>query len=90
MNKSDLIDVMAEKAGISKKAAGDALDAALESIAKSLAKGDAVTLVGFGTFAVKKRKARTGINPKTKEKIKIAAKKVPVFKPGSSLKDKVK
>ena len=89
MNKAQLIDEVA-KVTCSKKEAGLALDATLAAIQKALKKGDAVTLVGFGTFGVSKRKARKGRNPRTSEVIKIAAKKVPVFKAGKSLKDAVK
>lgn len=89
MNKGDLIEEVA-KATCSKKEAADAVDAVLAAITKSLKKGDAVTLVGFGTFDVKKRKARKGRNPQTGKEIKIAAKKVPVFKAGKGLKDAVK
>ena len=73
-----------------KKEASSAVDAALAAIKKALKKGDAVTLVGFGTFGVKKRKARVGRNPQTGKVLKIAAKKVPVFKAGKGLKDAVK
>ena len=89
MNKGDLIEAVA-KVTCSKKEAADAVDATLEAILKALKKGDAVTLVGFGTFDVKKRKARIGRNPQTGKEIKIAAKKVPVFKAGKGLKDAVK
>jgi nucleoid DNA-binding protein len=89
MNKAQLIEEVA-KVTCSKKEAGMAVDATLAAIQKSLKKGDAVTLVGFGTFNVSKRKARKGRNPQTGEAIKIAAKKVPVFKAGKGLKDAVK
>jgi len=89
MNKADLIEEVA-KVTCSKKEAAEAVDVTLAAIQKSLKKGDAVTLVGFGTFDVKKRKARTGRNPQTGKAIKIAAKKVPVFKAGKGLKDAVK
>lgn len=89
MNKGDLIEAVA-KVTCSKKEAADAVDATLGAIQKALKKGDAVTLVGFGTFDVKKRKARIGRNPQTGKEIKIAAKKVPVFKAGKGLKDAVK
>lgn len=89
MNKSELIDALATKADISKKAAGVALDAILASVTEALQESDSVTLVGFGTFAVKERAARTGLNPKTKEPIKIAASKAPSFKAGKSLKDAI-
>jgi len=89
MNKSDLIEEVA-KVTCSKKEAGLAVDATLAAIQKALKKGDTVTLVGFGTFGVKKRKARTGRNPQTGKAIKIVAKKVAVFKAGKGLKDAVK
>ena len=89
MNKADLIDAIAKKAEMTKKDAGVALDAIIESISGSLVKGEKVTLVGFGTFDVRDRKARTGVNPRTKEKIKIPASKAPVFKAGKELKEKV-
>lgn len=87
MNKSELIAAIAEKAGLSKSDSAKALDAFTETITKQLATGDAVALVGFGTFTVNDRAARTGINPKTKESIEIPARKVPVFKAGKALKD---
>jgi len=89
MNKGQLIDEVA-KVACSKKEAELAVDATLAAIKKALKKGDAVTLVGFGTFGVTKRKARMGRNPQTGAAIKIAAKKVPVFKAGKGLKDAVK
>lgn len=89
MNKGDLIEEVA-KVTCTKKEAVLAVDATLAAIQKALKKGDAVTLVGFGTFGVKKRKARVGRNPQTGKEIKIAAKKVPVFKAGKGLKDAVK
>jgi nucleoid DNA-binding protein len=89
MNKGDLIEEVA-KVTCSKKEAVAVIDTTLAAIQKSLKKGNAVTLVGFGTFDVKKRKARIGRNPQTGKAIKIAAKKVPVFKAGKGLKDAVK
>ena len=89
MNKAELIDEVA-KVTCSKKEAELALGAVLAAIQKALKKGNSVTLVGFGTFGVSKRKARKGRNPQTGEVIKIAAKKVPVFKAGKGLKDAVK
>ena len=89
MNKSDLVDVIAKSADISKASAGRALDAAVESIKNALKKGDTVSLVGFGTFKVGKRAARTGRNPRTGETIKIKAAKVPKFTAGKGLKDAV-
>lgn len=89
MNKTELIDAVAEGADISKAAATRAVDTMLNSISKSLANGDQVTLVGFGTFSVKDRAARTGRNPRTGEPINIPAAKVPGFKAGKALKDAV-
>jgi DNA-binding protein HU-beta len=90
VNKSELIDAIAESADISKAAAGRALDAMTNSITGALKEGDQVTLIGFGTFSVKDRAARTGRNPQTGAEIKIAASKVPGFKAGKALKDAVK
>lgn len=89
MNKTELINAVAEKAALSKKDAEAAVTAALDAVAAALAEGDEVRLVGFGTFEVKKREARIGRNPKTKEEIQIPATKVPSFKPGKALKDVV-
>ena len=90
MNKSELIEAIAASADISKAAAGRALDAVTDSITESLKKGDQVALVGFGTFLVKERAARTGRNPQTGAPIQIAAAKIPSFKAGKALKDAVK
>lgn len=90
MNKSELITAVADKADISKADAGKALDAFVEVIAKALKKNDKVSLVGFGTFAIRKRAARVGRNPKTGAALKIAASKNPSFKAGKALKDAVK
>ena len=87
MNKADLISAIADNANLSKSDSGRALDAATEVIKKALKKGDDVSLVGFGTFVVRKRSARTGRNPRTGENIKIKASKVPAFKAGKALKD---
>lgn len=89
MNKSELIDAIAASADIPKAAAGRALDAMIESIGSALKEGDQVALVGFGTFQVKERAARTGRNPQTGEPIEIKAAKVPGFKAGKALKDAV-
>ena len=89
MNKSDLVDAIAKSADISKAAAGRALDATVDSIKKALKKGDTVSLVGFGTFKVGKRAARSGRNPRTGATIKIKAAKVPKFSAGKGLKDAV-
>ncbi len=89
MNKSELVDAMAKKAGLSKKDTEAALNAFTETIAKTLKKGDKVQLIGFGTFEVTKRAAREGKNPQTGAKIKIPASKAPKFKAGKALKDTV-
>ena len=87
MNKSDLIAAMSEKSGLSKKDAGAALDAFVASVEDALKANGKVSLVGFGTFEVRERAARTGINPQTKKPVKIAASKAPAFKAGKLLKD---
>ena len=87
MNKSELVEKIAAGAGISKVDAKKAIDATVAAIKDALAAGDKVALVGFGTFSVNERPAREGINPSTKEKISIAAKKVAKFKPGAELND---
>lgn len=89
MNKTQLTAAISEKAGLTKKDAEKALAAFIDSVTDALKKGDKVQLVGFGTFEVRKRAARTGINPKTKETIKIAASKSPVFKAGNAFKTAV-
>ena len=89
MNKTELIAEIANKAGLSKKDAEKALNATLDTVADALAAGDKVQLVGFGGFETKKREARMGRNPKTREAIEIPASCVPVFKAGKALKDKV-
>jgi nucleoid DNA-binding protein len=88
MTKADLVAKVAEL-GMTKKQAAAAVDAVIGAVKGSLAKGESVRLVGFGTFSVKKRKARTGRNPQTGKPLKIPAKKVPVFSPGKGLKDAV-
>ena len=85
MNKSELVEKIAMAAGLSKVDAKKALDAAVDAIKNKLAEGDKIALVGFGTFSVSERPAREGINPATKEKITIAAKKVVKFKAGAEL-----
>ena len=90
MNKSELVEAMAAAAGISKAQADKALTGALDAITDALAKGDKVTLVGFGTFSVAERAARQGRNPQTGKTITIAARKVARFKPGSKLAEAVK
>jgi DNA-binding protein HU-beta len=89
LTKKELADEVAKSAKLKKKDAEAAVDAMLDGIAKALKKGQKVQLVGFGTFEVRKRKARTGINPQTKAKIKIAASKSPAFRPGKALKDAI-
>lgn len=90
MNKTELVAVVAAKAELSKKDAEAAVNAVFDSVKDALAEGDKVSLIGFGTFSVKTRAARTGLNPRTKETIEIPESKVPAFKAGSALKDAVK
>ncbi|MDE6267735.1 MAG: HU family DNA-binding protein [Muribaculaceae bacterium] len=90
MNKTELINSIAEKANINKTAAKAALEAAVATVSEALAAGDKVALIGFGTFSVAEKAARTGINPATKAKIEIPARKVIKFKAGAELNDKVK
>ena len=87
MNKTQLVEQIAENADISKASAGRALDAFVEAVTETLRSGDQVALVGFGTFSVRARAARTGRNPKTGEAIQISEAKVPSFKAGKALKD---
>ena len=89
VNKSQLIDKIAANADISKAAAGRALDAFIDAVTEALKEGDSVALVGFGTYAVRERAARTGRNPQTGATIQIASAKIPSFKPGKALKDAV-
>ena len=89
MNKQELIDNIAASADITKAAAARALDSVIDSVTNSLKKDDSVVLVGFGTFSVRSRAARTGRNPQTGEEIQIKAAKVPAFKAGKALKDAV-
>ncbi len=86
MNKQELINEISKKTGLTKKDSTAALDAFIEAVKASLKKGSDVRLVGFGTFTVRKRKAKKGRNPRTGEEIKIPAKKVPAFRPASELK----
>jgi DNA-binding protein HU-beta len=90
MNKTELINAVAEAAELSKKDATKAVDAVFDTIQDSLAKGDKVQLIGFGNFEVRERAARKGRNPQTGEEIEISASKVPAFKPGKALKEAVK
>lgn len=90
MTKEDIIQAIVKKTGLSKTQAAECLTVLLDEIAKSLSRGEEVVLTGFGKFKIAQRKERQGRNPKTGETIKIAAKKAPVFKPGSVLRDAVK
>lgn len=87
MNKSELIDAIAQESGLSKTDAGKALDAFTAVVKNTLQQGDTITLVGFGSFSVAERAERQGLNPKTKEPLTIPAARVPKFKPGKALKD---
>ena len=89
MTKAELVTSIAEKTGLTKKDSEKALAAFVDTVTETLAKGDSIQLVGFGTFEVRERAAREGINHRTKEKIEIAATKVPAFKAGRALKDAV-
>ncbi len=90
MNKTELVNFIAEEAGVKKVVASEVLDAVLKGLSSSLVKGETVTLVGFGSFAVRKRAARKGRNPKTGTEIKIPSSVVPIFRPGTKLKEDVK
>ncbi len=90
MNKTELINAVAEAADVSKKDATAVINAAIEVITKAMAKEDKVQIIGFGTFETRKRAERTSINPRTKEKVKVPASKVPAFKAGQALKNAVK
>jgi len=89
LNKQELIESIAASADINKTSAGRALDAMIDSVTDALKEGDSVVLVGFGTFTVRERAARTGRNPQTGDEIQISAAKVPAFKAGKALKDAV-
>lgn len=89
MNKADLVQAVVNATEMSKADATRSIDAVLDGISDALKKGEQVTLIGFGTFSVRERAARTGRNPRTKETIEIKAAKVPTFKPGKALKDAV-
>jgi len=89
ISKSDIVTSVAEAAGLTKADAGKAVDAVLSAISGALARGEVVSLIGFGTFSVKARAARTGLNPRTKETIEIPASNSPAFKAGKALKDAV-
>lgn len=90
MNKAELTTAISKSTGLSQKDSSAALESMIETIKKTLKKGGKVQLVGFGSFEVRKRKARNGVNPQSGEKIKIAARKIPKFNPGKALKDLVK
>ncbi len=90
MNKTDLINEVAQRTGGTKKSAEDAVNATLSAVSDALSKGEKVQLIGFGTFEVRERKAREGRNPSTGEVIQIPKQLTPVFKPGKSLKEQVK
>ena len=90
MNKADLVSMIAAKSNLTKKDSESALNAFVETVQTALKKGEKIQLVGFGTFEVRSRAARSGINPRTKETIKIPASKAPVFKAGKALKDSCK
>ena len=89
MNKADLVARIAKECSLTKKASADAIESVIAAISKALSKGEKVQLIGFGTFDVRKKQARDGRNPRTGAKIKIAAKKVPVFKAGRTLRTAV-
>jgi DNA-binding protein HU-beta len=89
MKKADLINIIAQRSSLTKKDSATALDATLAAITDALAKGDSLTLVGFGTFSVSERAAREGINPLTKAPLQIKAAKIPKFKPGKALRDSI-
>jgi DNA-binding protein HU-beta len=89
MNKAELVEEVAREVGLTKKDVNNVIDAMTSAITDALAKGERVTLVGFGTFLVQKRKARQGVNPQTGDKINIPAKDVPKFRPGRALREAV-
>jgi len=89
MNKAELIEEVANNVGITKKETGNIIDATVETITNTLSKGEKVTLVGFGIFQIMERKARRGMNPQTREAIQIPAKKVPKFRAGKNLREKI-
>ena len=90
MNKAELVEEVADQTGLTKKVSREAVDAVISAITDSLGREEKVTLVGFGTFQVRQRKARRGVNPQTRKTIQIPAKKVPKFRPGKGLREKVK
>ena len=90
MNKAELVEAVSDKAGITKKQAGNVIDAITDTVKETLSKGERITLVGFGTFHVMERKAREGRNPRTGKKLEIPAKKVPKFRAGKNLREAVR
>ncbi|MBA7564781.1 DNA-binding protein HU [subsurface metagenome] len=90
MNKAELIEQVASQTGLTKRTSGKAVDAVVSAISDCLTRGEKVTLVGFGTFRVRSRKARRGVNPQTRESIQIPARKVPKFTAGKALREKVR
>ena len=90
MNKAELVEEVANQTGLTKRTSREAVDAIVSAITDSLGREEKVTLVGFGTFQVMERKARRGVNPQTRKAIQIPAKKVPKFRPGKALREKVK
>jgi len=90
MNKADLVGELSNQTGLTKKVSREAVDAVISAITHSLVREEKVTLVGFGTFQVMKRKARRGVNPQTRKTLQIPAKNVPKFKPGKGLREKVR
>jgi DNA-binding protein HU-beta len=90
MNKGKLIEAIVKKAGLSKKAAKEAIDAMLETVTKTICDGEPVRITGFGTFEPRPRKSKAGVNPKTGERITVGARVVPAFRPGSDLKEAVR
>lgn len=90
MTKAELVAMIASKSNLTKKDSESALNAFIESVTETMKKGDKISLVGFGTFETRKRAARTGVNPRTKETIKIPATTVPAFKAGKALKENIK
>ncbi len=90
MNKAELIEGVSDKTGLTKKETGNVIDAITDTVKETMSKGERITLIGFGTFHVMKRKAREGRNPQTGEKLQIPAKKVPKFKAGKKLREAVR
>lgn len=89
MNKSQLVEQIAKRSDLTLRQSASAVNAFIESVSSALGKGDSISLVGFGSFIVRQRAARTGVNPRTRQAVKIPAAKVPAFKPGKPLKERV-